>query len=96
MVNKPWLGSPLSGFVSLPNGRTLWLINGGPDPNYWIKSWDDPPRREPFWDGKRFARCSTWRLAPDVSDRVVDGGENEITLKINVGLLNPSVLPIYL
>ena len=35
--------SPLSRVVGpLPNGRTLWLINGG-DPNYVSKSWDDPP-----------------------------------------------------
>ena len=40
---------PLSGVVGpLPNGRTLWLINGGPDPNYWIKSWDDPPSKGNF------------------------------------------------
>ena len=28
----------------LPNGRILWLINGG-DPNHLRPSWDDAPRR---------------------------------------------------
>ena len=34
---------PRNGVVGpLPNGRTLWLINGG-DPITTDKSWDDPP-----------------------------------------------------
>ena len=32
----------------LPNGRTLWLINGG-DPNYLRPSWDDPPSSDFYW-----------------------------------------------
>ena len=30
--------------LPLPNGRTLWLLNGG-DPITTYKSWDDPPSR---------------------------------------------------
>ena len=50
----PWLGyvvnnhgddkSPKDWVVPIPNGRTLWLRNGG-DPNHWTKSLDDPPSR---------------------------------------------------
>ena len=37
--------SPLRiGCLPIPNGRTLWLRNGG-DPNHWTKSLDDPPSR---------------------------------------------------
>ena len=36
--------SPKDWVVPIPNGRTLWLRNGG-DPNHWTKSLDDPPSR---------------------------------------------------
>ena len=45
--------SPLSRVVGpLPNGRTLWLRNGG-DPNHLRPSWDDPPRTT-LPDGEKF------------------------------------------
>ena len=42
-----WLKGKTWGYGTLPNGRTLWLINGG-DPIGTYESWDDPPSRLRF------------------------------------------------